>query len=76
MSLSPRKARQKSESGIYHIIIQGINHQIIFNKNSVLKIIDDNREKALKDFVKFNNQNTDQKWMDIEEKHASPNKKH
>ncbi len=27
----PRKARQKSSSGIYHIIMRGINRQIIFN---------------------------------------------
>jgi len=26
----PRKARQKSESGIYHIIMRGINRQVIF----------------------------------------------
>jgi putative transposase len=26
----PRKAREKSESGIYHIILRGINRQIIF----------------------------------------------
>ena len=26
----PRKARRKSESGIYHIILRGINKQIIF----------------------------------------------
>lgn len=26
----PRKAREKSESGIYHIILRGINKQIIF----------------------------------------------
>jgi len=29
----PRKARQKSESGIYHIIMRGINRQLIFNEN-------------------------------------------
>jgi len=27
----PRKARRKSESGIYHIIMRGINRQVIFN---------------------------------------------
>jgi len=26
----PRQARQKSESGIYHIMLRGINQQIIF----------------------------------------------
>ena len=26
----PRTARKKSKSGIYHIIIRGINHQDIF----------------------------------------------
>jgi len=26
----PRKARKKSESGIYHIILRGQNRQIIF----------------------------------------------
>ena len=26
----PRKAREKSESGIYHIIMRGINRQTIF----------------------------------------------
>lgn len=29
----PRKARQKSESGIYHIIMRGINRQIIFHED-------------------------------------------
>jgi putative transposase len=29
----PRKARQKSESGIYHIIMRGINRQTIFNED-------------------------------------------
>ncbi len=29
----PRKARQKSESGIYHIIMRGINRQIICNED-------------------------------------------
>ncbi|SCG83872.1 hypothetical protein DW1_2308 [Proteiniborus sp. DW1] len=29
----PRKARTKSESGIYHIILRGINHQDIFIDN-------------------------------------------
>jgi putative transposase len=31
--LLPRKARQKSESGIYHIIMRGINRQLIFNED-------------------------------------------
>ncbi len=35
----PRKARKKSESGIYHIIMRGINRQIIFEEEE--------------DFVKF-----------------------
>ncbi|SNS65314.1 Transposase IS200 like [Anaerovirgula multivorans] len=26
----PRKAREKSENGIYHIVLRGINKQIIF----------------------------------------------
>ncbi len=29
----PRKARSKSESGIYHIMMRGINRQIIFNED-------------------------------------------
>ncbi len=29
----PRKARQKSESGIYHIIMRGINRQVIFTED-------------------------------------------
>ena len=29
----PRKARQKSDSGIYHIIMRGINRQVIFNED-------------------------------------------
>ncbi len=29
----PRKARQKSESGIYHIIMRGLNRQVIFNED-------------------------------------------
>ncbi len=29
----PRKARRKSDSGIYHIIMRGINRQIIFNED-------------------------------------------
>jgi len=29
----PRKARQKSENGIYHIIMRGINRQVIFNED-------------------------------------------
>ncbi len=29
----PRKARQKSESGIYHIIMRGINRRVIFNED-------------------------------------------
>jgi len=40
----------------------------LVDQDFVLKIFDDNREKALKEFVKFNNQNTDQECMDIEEK--------
>ncbi|GEM_PF-1995486 len=35
-----RNSRKKSESGIYHTIMRGINNQIIFHKNSVLKIFD------------------------------------
>jgi len=27
----PRQARKKSASGIYHIMLRGINQQIIFN---------------------------------------------
>ncbi len=30
----PRKARQKSESGIYHIIMRGINRQVIFEEEN------------------------------------------
>ncbi|MGI5876899.1 MAG: hypothetical protein ACOX6X_08885 [Dethiobacteria bacterium] len=26
----PRAAREKSSTGIYHVILRGINHQVIF----------------------------------------------
>ena len=29
----PRLARQKSQSGIYHIMLRGINQQVIFEDN-------------------------------------------
>ena len=29
----PRKAREKSQTGIYHVILRGINRQIIFEEN-------------------------------------------
>jgi REP element-mobilizing transposase RayT len=39
----PRRARQKSESGIYHIILRGINRQIIFedeeDNNKLLELL-------------------------------------
>jgi len=39
----------------------------LIDQDFVLNIFNNNREKALKEFVKFNNQNTDQKCMDLEE---------
>jgi putative transposase len=39
----------------------------LIDQDFVLNIFNDSREKALKEFIKFNNQNTDQKCMDIEE---------
>ena len=29
----PRKAREKSSTGIYHVMLRGINGQIIFEDN-------------------------------------------
>jgi len=29
----PRRAREKSSTGIYHVILRGINGQIIFEDN-------------------------------------------
>ena len=42
----PRKAREKSRTGIYHVILQGINPQIIFEDNEIicLKLLDTLKE--------------------------------
>ncbi|SCG83875.1 hypothetical protein DW1_2311 [Proteiniborus sp. DW1] len=44
----PRKARTKSESGIYHIILRGINHQDIFlddeDKRRLMEILENYKE--------------------------------
>ncbi len=45
-----------------------VKRDSLVDQDFVLKIFDDNREKALKEFIKFNNQKTDQECMDIEEK--------
>ncbi|HHY80713.1 MAG TPA: hypothetical protein GX516_10410 [Thermoanaerobacter sp.] len=29
----PRKAREKSKTGIYHIMLRGINHETIFQSD-------------------------------------------
>jgi putative transposase len=46
----PRAARIKSESGIYHVILRGINHQIVFecdnDKDVLLKILLEYRKKC------------------------------
>lgn len=46
----PRKARQKSESGIYHIIVRGINRQSIFeneeDKEKFIEVIEKYKEKC------------------------------
>jgi len=34
----PRQARKKSESGIYHIMIRGINRQIIFEDEEDVQV--------------------------------------
>lgn len=34
----PRKARTKSNSGIYHIIVRGINSQNIFHSDEVFQM--------------------------------------
>ena len=31
----PRQARQKSESGVYHIMLRGINGQVIFEDEQI-----------------------------------------
>ncbi|KAB3527514.1 transposase [Alkaliphilus serpentinus] len=45
----PRKAREKSESGLYHIILRGINKQIIFedeeDKKKFLQTLKDYKDK-------------------------------
>jgi putative transposase len=41
----PRQARKKSESGIYHIMLRGINHQVLFED-------EEDREKFL-DTIKY-----------------------
>ena len=49
----PRKARQRSESGIYHIIMRGINRQNIFNED------EDSHKfiQTLKDYQKISGYN-------------------
>ncbi|WHH57665.1 transposase [Petroclostridium sp. X23] len=46
----PRKAREKSENGIYHIILRGINKQIIFEEEEdsvrFLQTLKDYKEKS------------------------------
>ncbi len=44
----PRQARQKSESGIYHVLLRGINRQVIFedneDMNKLFKVIKQHQE--------------------------------
>lgn len=47
----PGKAREKSESGIYHIILRGINKQIIFEEEDSTK------------FLQTLNEYKNQKWI-------------
>jgi len=46
----PRTAREKSKSGIYHIILRGINKQIIFedeeDAEKFMQTLEDNKEKS------------------------------
>lgn len=42
----PRKAREKSESGIYHIILRGLNRQVIFED-------DEDKEKFLQTLKRY-----------------------
>ena len=51
----PRRKRTKSESGIYHVMLRGMNKQDIFHDfedfNKFIKILDDSKEKY--DFVLY-----------------------
>jgi REP element-mobilizing transposase RayT len=44
----PRKARRKSKTGIYHVMLRGINRQSIFesenDKSKFISIVSENRE--------------------------------
>ena len=46
----PRKAREKSESGIYHVMLRGINQQQIFEDeedyNTFIKILEEVQQKS------------------------------
>ena len=46
----PGKARKKSESGIYHIILRGQNRQIIFeddeDKENLLQTLEEGKRKS------------------------------
>lgn len=46
----PRRAREKSSTGIYHVILRGINRQIIFEDDQdfqkLLETLRDNKEKS------------------------------
>jgi len=53
----PRQARIKSSTGIYHIMIRGINKEQIFNrvvhKNKVIEIIKNIREDIEFDVIAY-----------------------
>jgi REP element-mobilizing transposase RayT len=34
----PRQARKKSKTGIYHIMVRGINRQTIFEDDEIIKV--------------------------------------
>jgi REP element-mobilizing transposase RayT len=44
----PRKAREKSSTGIYHVMLRGINRQIIFEDNEdyekLIRVIEEYKE--------------------------------
>ena len=44
----PRQARRKSESGIYHIMLRGINRQVIFeDEEDNFRLTDDEARKII-----------------------------
>ncbi|MBP1926362.1 REP element-mobilizing transposase RayT [Sedimentibacter acidaminivorans] len=53
----PRQARMKSSTGIYHIMIRGINKEQIFNrvvhKNKIIEIIKNIREDIEFDVIAY-----------------------